>query len=153
MADDKDFGLLKRLAKPLRLKVRLDECNDPIVQGKLGQFYEWDSEHLGALFMPPRPMKGWKNRREALESLGWIVVQSGDFEGAAILEIPTKLDPDTTKAIKVAAKLLGIRLRRELAEAERKRALMSLERANLARTVNDGSENPRGPFRAASKRL
>ena len=94
-------------AEKYRLRVRRDECGDPIVIGKTGHIYEYGEGLLGVLILP---MNGqgriWANARGRLEDAGCQIWQDGDTEGTALF------DPQDHAQAKLAIRLVGAKPKR-----------------------------------------
>ena len=83
------------LASKYRLRVRRDECGDPIVVGKLGQLYQHDDGLIGLLLMCPNgDDPGLDNTvrarmRKALRE-GLELRQQGDSECSFVFDTENK---------------------------------------------------------------
>ena len=105
--------MIEEFATRHRLKVTRDECNDPVIAGRIYQsnIYERDGR-LGVMFVtdgrkPPRT--GLYNRfRAACLGSGMTQVQSGDGEGAFTF------DPDDPAQAKVAIRGIRARVKRKV---------------------------------------
>lgn len=74
---------LKGFAAKYRLKIKLDECGDAIVQGKHGTLYEYSDSLLGMTFMPPTAHgRRWAAAQREMLAVGMVITQNGDAEGA-----------------------------------------------------------------------
>jgi hypothetical protein len=96
---------IEKLARKYKLKIKKYGDGDLAIPGTLGEIYMYDEneEMLGAMFRPPRPMKGWANRKRELTELGAVVTQNGDMEGAVMFPA------SNTKLVRTAMRLLGIK--------------------------------------------
>jgi hypothetical protein len=101
---------LKAFATKHRLKIKLDSCGDPIVQGKFGTIYEYSDELLGMTFMPPPSASGrmWAAAQKAMLASGMRITQNGDTEGAG------SFDPNDAAQAKPALKLVKARAKRQV---------------------------------------
>lgn len=111
--------MIAKFAGSHRLKVRRspEDDNALIIFGRQGQIYEYDSERLGVMFMPPPTNedkwgkwcpKRWGNFRRTGEALGMIVTQNGDSEGCMAF------DPANKAQVKLAIKIAGARSKRQM---------------------------------------
>jgi len=106
--------VIEEFATRHRLKVARDECNDPVIAGRIfeSNIYEHGDGRLGVMFVtdgrkPPRT--GLYNRfRAACLGSGITQVQSGDGEGAFTF------DPDDPAQAKVAIKGIRARVKRKV---------------------------------------
>ena len=134
---------LAEFAEARRLRVRRDECGDPLIPG-LGHVYEHgEGVHLGAMFLNLTPRR-WTTIRRKLEAAGCVIWQDADGEGAVLL------DPLNSAQVRTVLKLTGVRPKRissekQKAVLERARAsresLKSLRRSALV--TQDASEGTR----------
>src|SRR5258706_10553071 len=99
-------------AREHRLKVRLDECGDRVIPGRMGDnhIYFHSSGRLGVMFMPdPKALDSdphstrWNNRRRKLIAAGCLITNDSDGEGAATF------DPENVAQAKAAMSIAGIR--------------------------------------------
>lgn len=110
-----------------RLKARVDEDGTKIVPGKFGHIYLYDDDVLGVMVIPDPPRRQyWGCIRSALLTAGFIVVQDGDGEGAAIFELAN------TAQAKAAIRAAGIKHKRRIAPEQRTKQIERL-RASAGR--------------------
>lgn len=107
--------LLQAFAERHRLRLRVDECGEPIIEGLNGEIFEFDDGCLGLIFTPGRPYR-WPYVRRKLIRRGFKIRQNGDQEGVATF---CPADPEQT------------RLAITLVRARRKRNPSSAQLANL----------------------
>lgn len=105
---------IKEFATENKVRIKLDEVNDPIVIAKHGQIYEYSDNQFGVMFLTKSVGK-WNNRRKACEGAGMTLIQDGDTEGTLLF------DPDNQAQAKTAIRTVGARQKRELSP-ERKQA-------------------------------
>jgi len=116
--------LLKDFSARERLKTRIDADGTLIAPGKIGHIYEYDDHHLGVMVMPSTPRKNyWGVTRAKLLSLGCVVLQDGDFEGAAYF------DPSNAEQSKAAIKAARVCRKRRLSSAQIERQISWLRAA------------------------
>jgi len=87
-----------RFAEKYRLRVRLDECRDPVILGRYGHIYEHSPTQLGVcIFNPAKKPFGtrlMRNKLRVLGQLGLVARQEGDSEGTLL--IPADLASNST---------------------------------------------------------
>ena len=98
-------------AEKYRLRVRRDECGDPIVVGKLGELYQHDDGLVGLVLMSPNGddpkldntlrSKMRKALREGLE-----LHQRGDYESSFLF------DAENKQHARLAIRLIGCKRKR-----------------------------------------
>ena len=93
-------------AEKNRLRLRRDECGDPIVVGKLGQRYQHDDGLVGLALMCPNgddPRLGNTLRARMRKALreGLELVQQGDYESSLLF------NPQDHAQAKLAIRLVG----------------------------------------------
>jgi hypothetical protein len=113
-----------------RLKTRIDEDGTKIIPGKFGHIYEHDENRLGVLIMPdpPRP-RYWGHTRASLVTLGLVVVQDGDSEGAAIF------DPNNRLQVEAASRAAGVKRKRAISSEQREQQIERL-RASAGKALS-----------------
>ena len=109
----------------MRLRVKRDECGDPIIPGQRGHIYEHNHTMLGMLFMPCRP-RLWANAKRKLLAAGFVIRQDEDEEGTALL------DPFNPAQVQLALKLVGAKPKRIASAAQ----LEALRKAKTARQIS-----------------
>ncbi len=78
---------LKKFAQAYRLKTKLDECGDVIIQGKQGHLYEYSATELGVMFMPStRTPRSWTAVKKSAEAAGMTLRQNADSEGGYLFD-------------------------------------------------------------------
>lgn len=78
---------IKEFAAKQRLRTKLDEDGTDIVPGKLGHIYEHDDDLLGVMVIPEEwQNQYWTYAKKGLRAVGCMVVQDGDYEGAATFD-------------------------------------------------------------------
>jgi hypothetical protein len=100
------------LVSQFKLKT-VKEGEDTVARGRLGELFQRDDEHVGAMYMPPRVRKGWLNFRKRMEAVGAEAVQVGDTEGVVSFLF------DNHKAVRAACSLLGIKNKRSVSPEKR----------------------------------
>jgi hypothetical protein len=110
-----------------RLRVKLDECRDAIVPGKLGHAYEHDTLRLGIVLEAPADSassdKTLRARKRRALAAGFLRHQEGDFESILLF------DPGDVKQAGLAVRLIRAKKIRQAARPTdaqlRARALFS----------------------------
>lgn len=80
--------LIQEFAAKYRLKVVRDDCNDPIIVGRIPEsnIYEYSDSELGVIFMSSikKALRTnlWKKFKAACLDAGMVLRQNGDAEGA-----------------------------------------------------------------------
>src|SRR5215471_271485 len=78
-------AMIENFAQQHRLKIRRDECGDPIIPGKYGHIFEWSDTRLGVIYMPDGEqspnIRNWNKRRRKLIAAGCKITQDADGEG------------------------------------------------------------------------
>ena len=98
-------------AEKYRLRVRRDECGDPIVVGKLGELYQHDDGLVGLVLMSPNgddPKLDNTLRSRMRKALreGLELVQQGDYESSLLF------NPQDHAQAKLAIRLVGVKPKR-----------------------------------------
>ena len=131
---------IKHFASQHRLRVRRDECGDPIVVGKLGQLYQHDDGLVGLVLMSPNGDDPKLDntlrarRRKALQE-GSVLVQQGDYESSFLF------DAENKQHARLAVRL--IRCKRKRRAKLSPNFLAARERFKFKpRTVQEGPERP-----------
>jgi hypothetical protein len=118
---------VEQFAERHHARARRDECGETIVPGKLWklqpklgrmyghQVYDHSDGRVGVLLMFDSKAK-WTNAKRKLLDAGFTLKQNGDTEGACLF------DPENKAQAKLALKVAGVRIRRELSP-ERREAL------------------------------
>lgn len=136
--------MLNTFAEDQKLKTRRDECGELIIPGKQGQLYEYSSEKLGVMFMPPKTKdepwgkwtpRTWNNFKRSALSVGMSVLQNGDSEGCLAF------DPNDRAQVKLAIKIAGARVKKQLSPEQIARQVAVLQKFRLQPKVE-------GPFPA-----
>ncbi|MFL6437712.1 MAG: hypothetical protein ACJ71Q_09045 [Terriglobales bacterium] len=110
---------IKEFAVQHRLTARKDEDATDIILGKLGQIYEFSSQQLGVVFMPPGKPRArlWNKTRERCIATGMTLRQNGDAEGAL------SFDPRNREQAKLAIRVTGVRPKRQLSPEHKAKLL------------------------------
>ena len=127
-------------AEKYRLRVRRDECGDPIVVGKLGELYQHDDGLVGLVLMSPNgddPKLDNTLRarmRKALQA-GLELHQRGDYESTFTF------NPENTQHAELAIGLVGAKRKRRAKLSPN--FLAARERSQFkSRTVQEAPERP-----------
>jgi hypothetical protein len=120
---------LGRVASKFRLRVRRDECGDPVIPGRTGQLYVHDDSLLGVLvFLPSK--RAWSHARKRLLVAGFTLFQDCDIEGTA------GFDPRNRAQVDLAIKVAGVKRRRRISrETAARLASFSKSRRSIAGTA------------------
>jgi hypothetical protein len=113
---------LQSFAHEHRLKIRLDECGDPIIPGKRGHLYFADSD--GLCLMATDGRRAERSRWEALGGKLWLGDISDGVQDVKITNIPLK-------NAKLAIRMAKVHVRRKLSGEERERLLRMGESARF----------------------
>ena len=111
---------ISEFASQHRFKVRRDECNDPIVYGRVGRshFYDGFGDSVGLCFMPTKSGEDdprtrlWNSTKEKCLAVGMTLIQDGEGEGCLIF------DPMDRAQAKVAMTAIRARQKRVLTPEE-----------------------------------
>lgn len=139
----------EEFAERYRLKVRRDECGDPVVRGKVWKaqprtvahradrqpyghhIYEHDLGRLGLCLMFPMTSSParWTNAKRKLAAVGFEIRQDGVGEGLSLF------DPANEQQARLAIKLAGVRARRQMSESQKRAAADRLAKAREQRAA------------------
>ena len=96
-------SVIERFAETHRLRVRKDECGDPVIPGrKRHQIFDHGDGRLGVLLMFDCS-KEWNKRRKVLTAAGFALRQDARTEGTALF------DPGDRAQSNLAIKITGAR--------------------------------------------
>jgi hypothetical protein len=124
--------MLDRFASTHNLKIRRDECGDPIVSGKHGHIYEADGR-LGVCLLDNRPSLPTKARtllnlrRKALAA-GFTPHQLGEAESILLF------DPEDKEQASLAIRLVRAKAKRTLTPERRAALFQQMARVRQYRT-------------------
>lgn len=147
-----------QFAQDYRVKTRHDECNEPVIPGKLWKvqpyrkgvpprsgsmyghhlfengdgrigvrlmFYVKNGHEIGGSGKTAK----WTNAKVKLSAAGFVITQDGDAEGVALF------DPADAKQARLAIKLAGVRVRREMSPEKREALVARLASARAVRAA------------------
>lgn len=129
---------LKDFAEQYRLKLKFDECGDPVIQGRPDQtnIYEYslDGSRFGAMFMTsskksPRTQL-WRKFQSACLDAGMTPHQIGDAEGSFLF------DPSNQTQAKVAIRAAKAKARKRISPERRAALVATLAAARVARAAS-----------------
>jgi hypothetical protein len=124
---------IKEFAAKHKIRIKLDECADPIVIAKHGQIYEYSATRFGVMFLTKSVGK-WNNRRRECEAAGMIIIQDGDTEGTLLF------DPENQVQAKTAIRTVGAKQKRQISPEQAKAGAERLARfRETQKTVSDPS--------------
>lgn len=112
---------LSEFAEQYRLKIKRDECGDPIIPGRHGHVYENSPTTLGA-YLIFNSIRKYNFAAKMLRAYGCLQRQDAEMEGT-FLFVPT------SGMVRQVLKVVGIKKRRVLSEAQ-KRALEKARQAS-----------------------
>src|ERR1700746_3355363 len=124
--------MLDRFASTHNLRIRRDECGDPIVSGKHGHIYEADGM-LGVCLLDNRPSLPTKARtllnlrRKALAA-GFTPHQLGEAESILLF------DPEDKEQASLAIRLVRAKAKRTLTPERRAALVQQMARVRQYRT-------------------
>jgi hypothetical protein len=108
-------SVIERFAETHHLRVRKDECGDPVISGrKRHQIFDNGDGRLGVLLVFGSPKK-WNNRRKLMTAAGFHLRQDARTEGTALF------NPEDQAQSKLAMKITCARPKLALTP-EQKRA-------------------------------
>lgn len=123
-SDNSSANEIQAFADRHRLKPRVDEDGTKIISGKYGHIYAYGNGQLAVIVIPNPPRKNyWGITRTKLEKRGFVLVQNGDCEGAALF------DPANRGQANAAIKAAGISRKRQLSQAQINRQMTWLQAA------------------------
>jgi hypothetical protein len=111
---------IKEFAELYRLKVKRDECGDPIIPGRFGHVYEHSDTDLG-VYLCFGSVRKYNFAAKRLRAHGCIQRQDAETEGT-LLFVPT------TGMSRLVLRIAGIKRRRIMSEAQKR----SLDKARQA---------------------
>jgi hypothetical protein len=115
-------------------RVRKDECDEPIINGKLWKqqtkpgrmyghhIYEHGDGRFGVMPMFDSARK-WNNAKKTLTASGFTIKQNAETEGTALF------DPENKTQARLAMKITGARIRRQLSPEKRDALVARLQTA------------------------
>jgi hypothetical protein len=124
---------IQEFAVTNRLKARrsVDDDNELVVTGRMGQIYQYSENELGVLFMPPGTNsdrygrwcpRTWNRLRKLAVNAGMILRQNADSEGAL------SFDPKNAEQSKFAIQIAKARPKRVLSPEHREKLALSGKR-------------------------
>jgi hypothetical protein len=117
-------------------RTRKDECGEPIINGKLWKrqpkpgrmyghhIYEHGDGRFGVMLMFDSARK-WNNAKKTLTASGFTIKQNAETEGTALF------DPENKAQAKLAMKITGARIRRQLSPEKREALVARLQAARV----------------------
>jgi hypothetical protein len=116
------------------LKLRRDECGDPVIPGSRGQIYAYDDAFLAVLLLFSSK-RAWTHGREKLLATGFTLLQECDTEGTATF------DPQNREQVALAIKIAGAKKRRRVStETVARLASFAKSRRAIAGTALPATE-------------
>ena len=104
---------LAGFAENYRIRVKRDDCGDPIIRGKLGHLYEHDIDSFGIVLESPTEHGRLDNtlraRKRRAIAAGFLVHQEGDSEAILLF------DPGDSKQARLAIQLIHTKKIRQAA--------------------------------------
>jgi hypothetical protein len=113
-------------------RVRKDECGEPIINGKLWKhqpkpgrmyghhIYEHGDGRFGVMLVFDSARK-WNNAKKTLTASGFRIKQNAETEGTALF------DPENKAQARLAMKITGARVRRQLSPQNREALVARLQ--------------------------
>lgn len=98
---------LRQTADVYRLRLRRDECGDPVIFGRRGQLYPYDNSLVGVLVFC-RNKTAWTHVRKKLVAAGFTLLQNCDTEGTATF------DPQNPKQVNLAIRVAEVKRKRRV---------------------------------------
>ena len=95
---------LAEFSEQYRIRVKRDDCGDPIIPGKLGHLYEHGAGRIGMVLEAPSNSAALdatlRSRERRAISAGFVLHQEGDFEAILLF------DPADAKQARLAFRLI-----------------------------------------------
>ena len=114
-------SVIEKFAETHRLRVRKDECGDPVIPGRKGhQIFDNGDGRLGVMLMFDCS-KEWNKRRKVLSAAGFALRQDARTEGTALF------NPGDHEQSKLAMKITGVRAKLALTPEQKKARSARLE--------------------------
>jgi hypothetical protein len=122
-------------------RVRKDECGEPIINGKLWKaqpkagrmyghhIYEHGDGRFGVMLMFDSARK-WNNAKKTLTASGFTIKQNAETECTALF------DPENKAQAKLAMKITGARIRRQLSPEKREALVARLQVARSKSAIS-----------------
>ena len=116
MAAHWSMSTLQSFASRHRLRIRLDECGDPIIPGRRGQSQLYFADTDGLCLMVLDGPVALKRRWKALGGKLWLGDISPDGRGKRVQDV--KITNIPLENAKLAIRMAKVRVRRVLSEAD-----------------------------------
>ena len=100
---------IEQFAAQHKLKPSQDDCNNPIIPGKVGHIFEGFGEGLLGVYVDAETPRAWTYAQRKLVAAAMRVKQDGDTDGVAIF------DQANRAQARVALKVAGIKTKRKAA--------------------------------------
>lgn len=125
---------VEEFAEKYHGRTRKDECGELIIPGKLWKvqpkagrmyghhIYEHGADRFGVMLMFDSARK-WNNAKKTLVAAGFTLRQNAETEGTALF------DPEDKAQAKLALKITGARIRRQLSPEKREALVQRLQSA------------------------
>lgn len=117
---------IKEFADKHRLKVKRDECNDPIIPGRFGHIYEHDEKGQLGVYFEFSTARRWNFARQALVDRKLILRQDAQTEGTMLF------DSSNLSQVSAICRFARLKTRRMLSEAQKR----ALEKARQSSPLN-----------------
>jgi hypothetical protein len=113
---------LKEFAEKHNLRLKRDSDDTSVVEGRIGQIYEYSGFELGVLILPPtyEPRLYSAIKKKCL-SAGMFLLQDCDAEGTF------SFDPTDKEQAKTAIKVTQVRPKKQISEAHKRKLLNGLQ--------------------------
>jgi hypothetical protein len=113
---------LREFAEKHNLRLKRDNDDTSVVEGRTGQLYEYSGSELGVLILPPTytPRLYSAIKKKCLSS-GMSLLQDGDAEGTF------SFDPTDKEQATMAIKVAQVRPKKQISEAHKRKLLNGLQ--------------------------
>lgn len=117
---------LHEFAAACGVRVRRDQCGDPIMAGKYGQVYQYGAGRLAVMFLSDSGRR-WGAVRRKLGAAGFRLLQVGDTEGSGTF------DPANRVQAQLALRVIGAKRIRRISPVQRAQLEAARQQSPVAR--------------------
>jgi hypothetical protein len=100
---------IEQFAAQHKVKIKRDDCNDPIIPGKVGHIGDGYSGGLLSVYVDAETPRAWTYAKRKLVAVGMRIKQNGDADGVVMF------DPANLTQVRIALKVAGIKTKRKAA--------------------------------------